>query len=723
MTTLNQIEEKVNQGIRISEADALFLYEHHDLLRIGSIANKVSYKKHQSRVFYNVNRHINPTNICVMSCKFCAFARKPGQEGAYAYSNEEILSKAKEAVEQGATEVHMVGGLHPRWNLDHYKTMINLVKSEFPQLHIKGFTAVEIDWLAKKSRKTVQQVLIELHESGLGSLPGGGAEIFHEDIREQITAKLSTDDWLNIHKTAHDLGMQSNCTMLYGHVESYEHRVYHMHRLRLLQDQTQGFNAFIPLSFQPHNNEMGIDRYTFGYDDLKNIAVARIFLDNFDHIKAYWIMMGQDIAQLAMHFGANDLDGTVLEEKISNMAGGRSGNALTKTNIRQIISKAGHIPVERDTVYNAIEKERPQNKTLIHDQRLLTSLLEKSLVEPLSIENLIYLANHSNLYELSNHAALIGKEKFSYDQCVSWAPCIEINYNIQHNPKSIQKLISDKISLLSEHQSKLPLNIVYDLSTVEHSSDQIIEFDKLMSILKSIRNNFESLSLTCMGIKGLWRIVQANKMSLGEAFKNFSQIGLSSFESSPFETETGLTNSELINLQHAAHQYDLATVSKVELSIPPHGQEPLWHTFFERLTALDELQKHNGGLIGLSIEAARDSHITASEYWKAVALARIASNHIPNIITSLKRIPTLSPKSSAKAQVPEEKIAGLFLLSGSNDLGHIPMDYVKEHSIFEIMSSCGFKPKVRNSRFNSCDHVPSKNEDLRHCPKPRNFEG
>ena len=290
-----------------------------------------------------------------MSCKFCAYSRKPGEEGGYAYSIDEMVEKAGEAVGQGATEVHMVGGLHPRWRLDHYKDMIGAVKAAHPQLHIKAFTAVELDWFARRARTTVEDILRQLQAVGLGSLPGGGAEIFAPEIRDAICeTKVSAEQWLDTHRTAHRLGMHSNCTMLYGHIESYHHRVDHMRRLRELQDETGGFNAFIPLAFQPFQNEMGIDRYTFGYDDLKTLAIARLYLDNFRHVKAYWIMLGQDIAQLALQFGANDLDGTVIEEKISRMAGGRAGMAMSRSFIESLIRKARRTPCERDTLYHPI---------------------------------------------------------------------------------------------------------------------------------------------------------------------------------------------------------------------------------------------------------------------------------------------------------------------------------------------------------------------------------
>jgi len=356
-TSFSVIETKIARGERLTEADALFLFESPDLFRIGRLADSVNRRRNTNRVFYNINRHINPTNICALSCKFCAFSRKPGEAGGYAYDIPEMVTRAREAVAAGATEIHMVGGLHPRWSFRHYLDMIAAMHAEFPDVHLKAFTAVELDWMARRDRRTVAEVLADLRAAGLGSLPGGGAEIFHPEIRDQICdTKVSADQWIGTHRLAHTTGMRSNCTMLYGHIESFAHRVDHMRRLRDLQDETNGFNVFIPLSFQPFQNELGISRYTMGFDDLKTISVARLYLDNFANIKAYWVMLGQDIAQLALDFGANDLDGTVTEEKISRMAGGRAGMVMTRDDLEGLIQRAGKIPVERDTLYREIKR-------------------------------------------------------------------------------------------------------------------------------------------------------------------------------------------------------------------------------------------------------------------------------------------------------------------------------------------------------------------------------
>lgn len=359
--------QKALRGERLNFEDGVHLYHAPDLLELGAVANEVNLRKNGRDVYFNVNRHINPTNICALSCKFCAFSRKPGEEGAYAYTEEELHHRALLAADSGATEIHMVGGLHPRWKLANYTHIIRTVKNAAPHVHIKAFTAVELDWLARKERLSVADIIVALRDAGLGSFPGGGAEIFVPYVRDRICdTKLTGEGWLDIHRTAHRMGMRSNSTMLYGHIEDIPARVDHMLKLRSLQDETGGFNVFIPLAYQPENNDLGINRHTYGIDDLKTIAVARLLLDNFRHVKSYWVMTGQRVAQTALHFGANDLDGTVVEEKIANMAGSKSGMAMAKSNLLRIIRDADRIPVERSTVYEPIRRyENPAEDALL----------------------------------------------------------------------------------------------------------------------------------------------------------------------------------------------------------------------------------------------------------------------------------------------------------------------------------------------------------------------
>jgi aminodeoxyfutalosine synthase len=357
MSSLNAIKDKVGRGERISDADALELFRSRDLLEIGELAAGVNRAKNGNRVFFNVNRHINHTNICVNRCAFCAFSRTADQPGAYLYDLGEIAERAREARKQGATEIHMVGGLHPDLPFSFYIEMLKCVKAAAPELHVKAFTAVEIDYLAGLAGLSIGETLRELKAAGLGSLPGGGAEIFSERVRQVLCPeKISGERWLEIMEEVHRIGLKSNATMLYGHLESYEERIDHMRRLRDLQDRTGGFQVFIPLLFQPENTPLQLPegRGPSGIDDLKTLAIARIYLDNFANIKAYWVMLGEKIAQVSLAFGVNDLDGTVVEEKIGHDAGASSPQEMNREDIVNLIRKAGRIPVERDTLYNEL---------------------------------------------------------------------------------------------------------------------------------------------------------------------------------------------------------------------------------------------------------------------------------------------------------------------------------------------------------------------------------
>lgn len=345
---MNEIKGKIMSGIRLGLNEGVFLFESDDLFSLGKLANEIAERKNGKNVYYVRNRHINPTNICVNRCKFCAFSRSKGEKGAYELTIEEILSRLTEGRYR---EVHIVGGLHPDWDLEYYVRTISEIKKRFPEIHIKAFTAVEIDHFSRISGMTIRDVLKKLKDSGLDAMPGGGAEIFAEKIRSELCPeKISSERWLEIHREAHKLGIRTNATMLYGHIESYRDRVDHLIRLRALQDETGGFLAFIPLPYHPVNTETG-GSFTSGIDDLKTIAISRLILDNFDHIKAYWIMLGEKIAQLSILFGADDIDGTVIEEKITHSAGAMTEEGLTIEELREIIIKTGKTPIERDALY------------------------------------------------------------------------------------------------------------------------------------------------------------------------------------------------------------------------------------------------------------------------------------------------------------------------------------------------------------------------------------
>jgi len=356
---LKPIAEKVLAGERLSMDDGIALYRSPDLLAVGWLANYVREKRHGNVTYFNVNRHINPTNVCVAHCKLCAFGRDPDAPGAYTFALEEIYQRAEQGAREGATEFHIVGGLHPDLTFDHYLEMVRGLKQRCPAVHIKAFTMVEVHYFARIAKLSIEDTLRKMKEAGVDSCPGGGAEIFHPRVRKIICDhKTSGQMWLSTAKKAHEAGLRSNATMLYGHVETEEERVDHLIKLRELQDETHGFVAFIPLAFHPENTALSHIPKPSGYADLRNIAVARLLLDNFDHIKAYWIMLSPSIAQIALRFGANDLDGTVVEEKIYHDAGARTSEFTPRAELERLIRAAGRVPVERDTLYRPVDRSK-----------------------------------------------------------------------------------------------------------------------------------------------------------------------------------------------------------------------------------------------------------------------------------------------------------------------------------------------------------------------------
>ncbi|TAN38153.1 MAG: aminofutalosine synthase MqnE [Nitrospirae bacterium] len=336
-------------GKRLSKADALRLFESDDIFTLGRLADALAAKKNGNRAYFIRNRHINPTNICINRCRFCAFSRSKGQDGAFELTISDILKKLRAS--GPISEVHIVGGLHPDWPVEYYLEMLSAIRKHFPRLHIKAFTAVEIDYLARIGGLDLYSTLVALKAAGLGSMPGGGAEIFAPAIRTRLCPeKITGERWLEVMEIAHKAGLRTNATMLYGHIESHEDRVDHLLSLRKLQDRTGGFQAFIPLAYHPQNTEIQ-GRYTSGIDDIRTIAISRLVLDNFDHIKAYWIMLGEKISQLALKFGADDIDGTIIEEKITRSAGGLAGGQMTAEQLVNLIQKTGKVAVERDSFY------------------------------------------------------------------------------------------------------------------------------------------------------------------------------------------------------------------------------------------------------------------------------------------------------------------------------------------------------------------------------------
>ena len=355
--SLGAIREKVEAGRRLSFEDGLALEASTDLFALGEMANLVRERSNGNFGYYNVNTHINPTNVCVYKCDFCAFRADLDDPRAYTMGEDQIKERARQAHGRGATELHIVGGLHHKLPFQYYVDVVRWVKEAAPEIHVKAYTGVEIEWFKKIAKLSTREVLEQLIDAGLGSLPGGGAEIFHPEVREAICgAKATTEQWFDAHRTAHQLGLNSNATMLYGHVEKAHHRIDHMVRLRELQDETGGFQTFIPLAFHPDHSRMDEIPKPSGFMDLKTMAISRLMLDNFPHIKAYWIMLGIKTAQVALSFGADDIDGTVVHETIYHEAGAETPQEISVNEIRRLITEAGRVPVERDTLYHRVER-------------------------------------------------------------------------------------------------------------------------------------------------------------------------------------------------------------------------------------------------------------------------------------------------------------------------------------------------------------------------------
>jgi aminodeoxyfutalosine synthase len=356
---LESIRRKVEAGERLSFDDGLYLYRPDvSLQAIGELANLVRERKNGNFAYYNINTHLNPTNVCIYRCTFCAFRSDLRDPKGYVMSDEQILARGREAVEAGCTEMHIVGGLHHQKKFDWYLGLIRLLHEAYPRLHLKAWTAVEINWFQHLTQMSTREVLEALIDAGLGSMPGGGAEIFHPEVRDKICEhKADAAEWINIHRTAHQLGLKTNCTMLYGHIENAAHRIDHLVRLRELQDETGGFQVFIPLAFHPDNTGLSHIPKASSLMDLRTMAVSRLMLDNIPHLKAYWIMLGIGTAQAALAYGADDLDGTVRHELIYHDAGAETPEILSVDEIRRLIEEAGREPVERDTVYHRVVRD------------------------------------------------------------------------------------------------------------------------------------------------------------------------------------------------------------------------------------------------------------------------------------------------------------------------------------------------------------------------------
>lgn len=714
---MRDIRTKVENHTRLTDADALWLFENADLGELGNLANEVNLQRNGKAVFYNINRHINPTNICALSCKFCAYSKKIGDDGAYAYDIDEMIKKAAEAVAQGATELHMVGGLHPRWNFQRYVDMIAAMHQAFPDVHLKAFTAVELDWMARKARKTIAEVMLELKAAGLGSFPGGGAEIFHPEIRDKICdTKVSGDQWIETHRTAHKLGLRSNCTMLYGHIENYSHRVDHMRRLRELQDETAGFNVFIPLAFQPFQNEMGVNRYTFGADDLRTIAVARLYLDNFKNIKSYWVMLGQDVAQLALQFGANDLDGTVLEEKISRAAGGRAGMIMTRRNLEQLIKRSDRIPVERTTLYEPVNQNDAVHLTPISrapinpaHSRTLNALLEGQTMTPSHLWN---LAQEASFQDVVSALKQTGSSS-SLWQATSETLLVRLSeHSTSESFVAKARELIFKFQTPSQAEHDLPMTLTLDVD--KNTSREHVE-----QYIRALRDTGVETRTIVRGLSWAYQSDDSQGMSMIEIFASLGQLGVVEVEESP-DVDCQLDDDLKWKILASALAADISV--RPSITLRSQDDRVDWSHWADCVTVMRGRLASNPIIQTINFNAARDNHIMPSEYFKALALTRLALPSLRGIRTPLLGFSTLSPQRGLGAsddQHPVMKLISVMGDFGSSGLGALPVNIYSAARVAEDVYASGRlpfsglsghlnQPKVADlmTHFSQLRHVP-----------------
>ncbi len=721
---MRTIAIKVESGIRISEADASWLYQYAELGELGRLANRVNLRKNGQAVFYNINRHINPTNICALSCKFCAYSKKPGEAGGYAYEIDEMLVKAGEAVLQGATELHMVGGLHPRWNFQRYVDMIAAMHKAHPEVHLKAFTAVELDWMARKAKKTIKEVMIELREAGLGSFPGGGAEIFHADVRDVICdTKVSGEQWIDTHRTAHNLGIRSNCTMLYGHIENYDHRVDHMRRLRDLQDETSGFNVFIPLAFQPFQNEMGINRYTFGADDLRTIAVARLYLDNFKHIKSYWVMLGQDIAQLALQFGANDLDGTVVEEKISHAAGGRAGMIMTRGNLENLIRRSGRIPVERTTLYSPVHEADRVHLTPIKNSEIdnqLSSDMASGLRDLLlSLEN-GDTTTPSNLWKVAMQAPLhdVTAALDASSHCTKQGQSLTESVFMKLEPNQTVSLFTTALrQALIQAENILLTDADQSLTVVLDTSD-LTKPRPLSDYVAAAKAVSPNSSIVLRGAASILATATHLGQKPTETLVELRRAGLDVIEESI--SDEILSNADKWLVFGCAQPAEIAVIPL--LLLKSLANAPDWSSWADDVTEIRTRLAADDLIFGVALCVADKHLIMPSEYMKALALTRLVIPSPVQIWTPIHGMSVLSPLRGLGADHmmhPVMKLVSAARAFGSSSLGFVAGNEYHLERLCEDLQASGATPRLTCPRQHVRDlsnQLMSNLSALRHTP-------
>ncbi|MEW6378704.1 MAG: cyclic dehypoxanthinyl futalosine synthase [bacterium] len=723
---LEPVYEKVIRRERLSADDGLTLYRSDNLLGIGFLANLVRERINGQDAYYIYNQHINYTNICRNGCSFCAFSRKDGEQGAYTMSLDEIAEKVRSRLNEPITEVHIVGGLNEELPYSYYLDMLSTIKRIRPAVHIQAFTAVEIAWLAEISGQTPAETLLELREAGLGSLPGGGAEVFSPRVRQLVCPKkLPAHGWLEIMRTAHRLGIRSNATMLYGHVETLEERVDHLLALRNLQDEYAGFLTFIPLAFHPHNTRLSSLKKTSGFDDLKNIAIARLLLDNFVHIKPFWIMVTPKIAQIALSFGADDMDGTVIEERITHMAGGETAQGLPQSYLISLIQEAGRCPRQRDTLYNLIENGI--GNTREHDTALprnggaarradadtLKSITDKVLEDTrISPEEAAILFREADLLTLGS-LAHVRRQRMHPDNLVTYIVDRNINYtNICLSKCRFCAFFREEGAeggyVISREELARKIEETLELGGIQilmqgglHPRLMLDYYEDLLGFIKS-RYRIHIHGFSPPEIIHFSRL---NNLPVQTVLERLRACGLDSIPGGGAEilvdrvrrevSPCKCTCREWLEVMETAHRIGLKTTATMMFGHIETLEERIEHLFLIR--QLQDKTKGFTAFIPWPFQPGNTSLISGPaasgfEYLKTLAISRIFLDNVPNI--------------QASWVTQGAKVAQIALRFGANDLGSTMIEEnvvaaagvshrLPESELIRIIEGAGFQPNRR----------------------------
>lgn len=714
---LAPIAAKVEAGQRLSFEEGVTLFHTPDVHTVQRLAHMVRTRLHGAKTYYNINTHLEPTNKCVFQCRFCAFAKKINDPEGYAWTVDEVLEHIRNTAPINATEIHIVGGLHSKMRTDYYCDLFRAIRREFPHLHIKALTAVEVDFFARMDKTTHDDVLRRLMDAGLGSMPGGGAEIFDPEIWDQVCKeKPGFQNYLAVHRTAHSLGLKSNCTMLYGHIESVEHRVDHMIRLRELQDETGGFQTFIPLAFNPMHTDLEEKGWTTGLDDLRTIAVSRLMLDNIPHIKTYWIMVGAKTAQVALSWGANDIDGTVTEEQITHAAGADTPQTLTVEKLEHLVREAGLVPVERDTLYNEIRRDEAEAPSPVSSVSDVAQAPSPVSARRMSYDEAVELMEHCHDLAALGEAAHAVRMQKHPDDVVTYIVDRNINYSnvcteyckfcAFYRPKKNREayildrdVIASKMIELREaggRQTLLQGGIHPDLG-IEWYED----------LLRWMRAEFPDIAVHGFSPPEIYRFAEISGIPLRDTIARLRDAGLQSIPGGGAEILTEqsrmrlsplkITTDQWLEVMQTAHQLGLRTSATMMFG---HGEE-MWERI-EHLDRLRRLQDETGGFTAFICWTFQEENTAmegkvplagAHEYLRMLSIARLYLDNFDNM--------------QASWVTQGAKIGQVALFHGANDMGSTMLEenvvsaagttfHMDAKGIERIVRDAGFRPQQRD---------------------------